>query len=157
MSTHLIWQAWASGPALFCSTVLSLCENDWEPVSTGRSLKQRSQSLLLPRRNRKSTVARSTASRPGTYQVGTKVLMKDQEEAERRKTGSKVTWTIYSITHCLSKGLYTLKIVDNPWVVVSIQSQRNPHKPLQYTSSKHYQKSEYICDVYPLSSSNFCR
>ena len=49
-------------------------------------------------------------NRPGTYQVGTKVLMKDQEEAERRETGSKV----YSITKCLSKGLYALKTVDNP-------------------------------------------
>ena len=30
------------------------------------------------------------------------------------------------------------------------------HKPLQYTSSKPYQKRDYCCDVYPLSSSNFC-
>ena len=48
--------------------------------------------------------------RPGPYQVGTKVLMKDQEQVERRGTGSKA----YSITKCLSKGLYTLKTVDNP-------------------------------------------
>ena len=58
-------------------------------------------------------------SKPGAYQVGTKVLMKD---FTRKKKGVKLDpkWLgPYSITKCLGKGLYMLKADDNPRVVVS--------------------------------------
>ena len=58
-------------------------------------------------------------SKPGSYQVGIKVLMKD---FTRKKKGVKLDpkrLGPYSITKCLGKRLYMLKAVDNPRVIVS--------------------------------------
>ena len=53
----------------------------------------------------------------GTFEVGAKMLMKDFT----RKGGKMDNKWLepYSITHCLGKGLYFLKAIDNPHVLVN--------------------------------------
>ena len=59
-------------------------------------------------------------SKPGAYQAGTKVLMRDFTRKKRKGGKMDPKWRgPYSITKCLGKGLYMLKAVDKPHVVVS--------------------------------------
>lgn len=56
----------------------------------------------------------------GTFEVGSKMLLKDFNRRKRKGGKLDHKWTgPYVISHHLGKGLYSLKGIDNPEVIVS--------------------------------------
>lgn len=98
---------------------LFLCQVD-KAACQHREILQTAKSNIAAAQKKQKEHYDRKHSKPGAYQVGTKVLMKDF--TRRKWKGGKMDrkWRgPYSITKCLGKGLYMVKAVDNPDVVVS--------------------------------------
>ena len=56
----------------------------------------------------------------GTFEVGAKMLLKDFNRRKRKGGKLDFKWTgPYIITHSLGRGLYSLKAIEKPEVIVS--------------------------------------